>query len=89
MNVRELIEELSRHNPEMEVGFGFVYPDYWRSTLVKEINHIEPVVVRYSDYHGCNALASEEDQWRDNDDEDGPDLEGLKEVLTISSMRLV
>lgn len=83
MNVRELIEELSRHDPEMEVGFGFTYPDYWKSTLVKDINHVETVVVKYSDYHSCNALASEEEQWND---EAG---DTTKEVLAISSMRLI
>lgn len=77
MNVRELIEELSRFDPDMEVGFGYVYPDYWRSTLVKPVNHIEPTSVYHSDYHGCDAVASE-----DSD-------EVYKEVLTLSSMRLM
>lgn len=78
MNVRELIEELSRFDPEMEVGFGYTSSDYWRSTLVKEIVHVEPIDVSFSDYHNCYEVADLERNTKET-----------KEVLTLSTMRLM
>lgn len=80
MTVQELIEELAGYNPDMEVRYRVPSHDYWKTELAYEVDGVEPMDIKHSDYHNSMALATD----RDYEDEDGESREELKEVLLLS-----
>lgn len=56
MNVRELIDELSIHDHDMEVVFGYDYGDHWHTTVAEKVSEVEVMQVTHSAYHNKDKL---------------------------------
>ena len=73
MKVSQLITELQRQDPEMEVRFEFPAHDYWRSNLAALVVQVEPSYIEYDGYHEQfrmprEELSPEDVRERDHDD---------------------
>jgi hypothetical protein len=80
MTVQELIEELQGYNPDMEVNYRVPSHDYWGTELSYEVDRVEVMDVKHSDYHNSMALATDSDYEHDEDEEKVE----LKEVLLLN-----
>lgn len=71
MKIKDLIQALSRLDPEAPVYFAHPAGDYWRSTLASEVEKVSERRACHSDYHGTLKLVKH-----------GEDTEG-EEILQI------
>ena len=53
MNVKTLIELLSKEDQEQEVYFSHDSHDYWGTTLASKVTSIEETDIQYTSYHEC------------------------------------
>jgi hypothetical protein len=67
MQVKELIEILSRYEQEAEVHFSYNYGDHWRTEVAPAVCQVTDGVVEYSDYHRMDKLVTDEDECYDED----------------------
>jgi hypothetical protein len=67
MQVKELIEILSRYDQDVEVHFSYNYGDHWRTEVAPAICQVSDGVVEYSDYHRMDKLVTDEDECYDED----------------------
>jgi hypothetical protein len=80
MQVKELIEILSRYDQEADVHFAYGYGDHWRTTVAPAISQVFDGVVQYSDYHQMDKLVEDEDCY----DEDTGDYKAdIRKVVVI------
>lgn len=70
MKVGKLKQILEEYDDDMEVHIAYDYGDHWHTQVTPEINNIDVVEVKYSDYHQMYKIS--------NDDE------GEKEVIILS-----
>lgn len=59
MTVKELINELSNFNPNMEVKFAYDYGDYWNTEVAKDVRRVEEGQTQYSDYHRMDKVVDD------------------------------
>lgn len=67
MQVKELIEMLSRFEQTAEVHFSYNYGDHWRTEVAPAICQVSDGVVEYSDYHQMDKLVTDEEDMYDED----------------------
>ena len=67
MQVKELIEILSRYDQDVEVHFSYNYGDHWRTEVAPAICQVSDGVVEYSEYHRMDKLVTDEDECYDED----------------------
>ena len=80
MQVKELIDILSRYDQEADVHFAYGYGDHWRTTVAPAISQVFDGVVEYSNYHQMDKLVEDEDCY----DEDTGDYKvGIRKVVVI------
>lgn len=65
MQVKELIEMLSRFEQTAEVHYSYNYGDYWRTEVAPAVCQISDGVVEYSDYHQMDRLVTDEEDCYD------------------------
>ena len=80
MQVKELIEILSRYDQEADVHFAYGYGDHWRTTVAPAISQVCDGVVEYSDYHQMDKLVEDEDCY---DEDTGDYKAGIRKVVVI------
>lgn len=80
MQVKELIEILSRYDQEADVHFAYGYGDHWRTQVAPAISQVCDGVVEYSDYHQMDKLVDDEDCY---DEETGDYKAGIRKVVVI------
>ena len=73
MKVRELIDELSAYDGEVEVHFSYNYGDHWRTTVAPIVSGVDLQRVCYSSYHSMPMVV----------DEDDKRYEGAMEVVVV------
>lgn len=69
MNVKKLIEMLSKMDPEAEVHFTYSYGDHWRTIVAPAVTSVEEGRVAHSEYHSMDAVVDEDDKKYDTADE--------------------
>lgn len=57
----ELIAELQQYNPETPVLIGYDYGDHWHSQVTPDIDDVQELNIKYSDYHRMNKIDDEEE----------------------------
>ena len=81
MQVKELIEILSRYDQEADVHFAYGYGDHWRTQVAPAISQVFDGVVEYSSYHQMDKLVEEyDDQF---DEETGNLRTDVRKVVVI------
>lgn len=60
MTVRELIEQLSKMNPDAQVHYSYTSSDYWRTELAPGVFEVEVGYIRFSDYHAKPKVVDED-----------------------------
>jgi hypothetical protein len=80
MQVKELIEILSRYDQEADVHFAYGYGDHWRTQVAPAISQVFDGVVEYSDYHQMDKLVEDEDCY---DEDTGDYKAGIRKVVVI------
>ena len=80
MQVKELIEILSRYDQEADVHFAYGYGDHWRTMVAPAISQVFDGVVEYSDYHQMDKLVEDEDCY---DEDTGDYKAGIRKVVVI------
>ena len=80
MQVKELIEILSRYDQEADVHFAYGYGDHWRTQVAPAISQVFDGVVEYSDYHQMDKLVEDEDCY---DEETGNYKADIRKVVVI------
>jgi len=80
MQVKELIEILSRYDQEADVHFAYGYGDHWRTQVAPAISQVFDGVVEYSDYHRMDKLVEDEDCY---DEDTGDYKAGIRRVVVI------
>ena len=80
MQVKELIEILSRYDQEADVHFAYGYGDHWRTQVAPAISQVCDGVVEYSDYHQMDKLVDDEDFY---DEDTGDYKAGIRKVVVI------
>ena len=80
MQVKELIEILSRYDQEADVHFAYGYGDHWRTQVAPAISQVCDGVVEYSDYHQMDKLVEDEDCY---DEDTGDYKAGIRKVVVI------
>ena len=80
MQVKELIEILSRYDQEADVHFAYGYGDHWRTTVAPAISQVFDGVVEYSSYHQMDKLVEDEDCY---DEETGDYKADVRKVVVI------
>ncbi len=81
MQVKELIDILSRYDQEADVHFAYGYGDHWRTTVAPAISQVFDGVVEYSNYHQMDKLVTDEDECYDEDT--GDYKAGIRKVVVI------
>lgn len=62
MKIKDLIQALSRLDPEAPVHLAYSAGDYWHSTLAAEVVAVEVRQAHHSNYHqGLKLVKAEED----------------------------
>lgn len=59
MLVKELIEKLKTLNPELEVGIGYEYGDYYNTTVIENVEEVFATVTKKSSISGYRELVDE------------------------------
>jgi hypothetical protein len=67
MQVKELIEILSRHDQDAEVHYSYGYGDYWRTEVAPAVCQVHDGVVEYSNYHQMDKLITDDEDIFDED----------------------
>ena len=80
MQVKELIDILSRYDQEADVHFAYGYGDHWRTQVAPAISQVFDGVVEYSDYHQMDKLVEDEDCY---DEDTGDYKAGIRKVVVI------
>ena len=80
MQVKELIEILSRYDQEADVHFAYGYGDHWRTQVAPAVSQVFDGVVEYSDYHQMDKLVEDEDCY---DEETGNYKADIRKVVVI------
>ena len=80
MQVKELIEILSRYDQEADVHFAYGYGDHWRTQVAPAVSQVFDGVVEYSDYHQMDKLVEDEDCY---DEDTGDYKAGIRKVVVI------
>ncbi len=80
MQVKELIDILSRYDQEADVHFAYGYGDHWRTTVAPAISQVFDGVVEYSNYHQMDKLVEDEDCY---DEDTGDYKAGIRKVVVI------
>jgi hypothetical protein len=80
MQVKELIEILSRYDQEADVHFAYGYGDHWRTQVAPAVSQVFDGVVEYSDYHQMDKLVEDEDCY---DEETGDYKADVRKVVVI------
>jgi len=80
MQVKELIEILSRYDQEADVHFAYGYGDHWRTQVAPAVSQVFDGVVEYSDYHQMDRLVEDEDCY---DEETGDYKAGIRKVVVL------
>ena len=80
MQVKELIEILSRYDQEADVHFAYGYGDHWRTQVAPAISQVFDGVVEYSDYHQMDKLVDDEDCY---DEDTGDYKAGIRKVVVL------
>jgi len=81
MQVKELIEILSRYDQEADVHFAYGYGDHWRTQVAPAVSQVFDGVVEYSSYHQMDKLVEEyDDQF---DEETGNLRTDVRKVVVI------
>ena len=80
MQVKELIEILSRYDQEADVHFAYGYGDRCRTQVAPAISQVFDGVVEYSDYHQMDKLIDDEDCY---DEDTGDYKAGIRKVVVI------
>ena len=81
MQVKELIEILSRYDQEADVHFSYGYGDHWRTEVAPAVCQVIDGVVEYSDYHQMDKLVTDEDECYD--EETGDYKQDVRKVVVI------
>ena len=81
MQVKELIEILSRYDQDAEVHYSYGYGDHWRTEVAPAICQVADGVVEYSDYHQMDKLVTDEDECYD--EETGDYKQDVRKVVVI------
>ena len=76
MRVRDLIARLAEMPLDMDVQIGYGYGDYWHSNVSEPIALVQPLGVRYSEYHGMDEIV-----------EFSPSQDAEREVVMLSTKR--
>lgn len=80
MQVKELIEILSRYDQEADVHFAYGYGDHWRTQVAPRVSNVFDGVVQYSEYHRMDKLVEDEDEMYE---EEGDYNENVRKVVII------
>jgi len=80
MQVKELIEILSRYDQEADVHFAYGYGDHWRTQVAPAISQVFDGVVEYSNYHQMDKLVEDEDCY---DEDTGDYKANIRKVVVI------
>ena len=80
MQVKELIEILSRYDQEADVHFAYGYGDHWRTQVAPAVSQVFDGVVEYSEYHRMDKLVEDEDCY---DEETGDYKADIRKVVVI------
>jgi hypothetical protein len=80
MQVKELIDILSRYDQEADVHFAYGYGDHWRTQVAPAISQVFDGVVEYSDYHQMDKLVDDEDCY---DEDTGDYKANIRKVVVI------
>jgi hypothetical protein len=80
MQVKELIDILSRYDQEADVHFAYGYGDHWRTTVAPAISQVFDGVVEYSDYHQMDKLVEDDSRY---DEDTGNYKAGIRKVVVI------
>ena len=80
MQVKELIEILSRYDQEADVHFAYGYGDHWRTQVAPAISQVFDGVLDYSDYHQMDRLVEDEECY---DEDTGDYKAGIRKVVVI------
>ena len=67
MQVKELIEILSRYDQDAEVHYSYGYGDHWRTEVAPAVCQVSDGVVEYSNYHQMDKLVTDEEDCYDED----------------------
>ena len=67
MQVKELIEILSRYDQDAEVHYSYGYGDHWRTEVAPAVCQVSVGVVEYSNYHQMDKLVTDEEDCYDED----------------------
>jgi hypothetical protein len=62
MKVKELIAQLEMYDGETLVHFAYPAGDYWHTTLAREVQSTEEMLIKYSQYHEQYQLVENEDE---------------------------
>ena len=81
MQVKELIEILSRYDQDAEVHYSYGYGDHWRTEVAPAVCQVSDGVVEYSDYHQMDKLVTDEDECYD--EETGDFKADVRKVVVI------
>jgi hypothetical protein len=84
MQVKELIEILSRYDQEADVHFAYGYGDHWRTEVAPAVGRVDTGAVVYSEYHRMDKIVENDDS--DFDEETGEEIvdETLRRVVVLS-----
>ena len=83
MQVKELIEILSRYEQEAEVHFSYNYGDHWRTEVAPAVCQVTDGVVEYSDYHRMDKLVTIEEDYDEYDEDTGETNTLVRRVVVI------
>jgi len=68
MTVKELIDRLSKLDPDDEVRIAQPTHCYWRRTMAVEISQVNHQLVEHSDYYEGDILRGDEDDEEEDDE---------------------
>jgi len=80
MQVKELIDILSRYDQEADVHFAYNYGDHWHSQVAPRVSQVFEGVVEFSEYHRMDKLIDDEDCY---DEETGDYKADVRKVVVI------
>ena len=84
MQVKELIEILSRYEQEAEVHFSYNYGDHWRTEVAPAVCQVTDGVVEYSDYHRMDKLVTVEEDYDVLDEDTGEHKTETRKVVVLA-----
>lgn len=85
MNVKELIEQLERMPPELEVKFAYNYGDYWKTEVAATVRSVDVADVTYSLYHQMDKTVDYDAEQELDDEERAKARERHRAVVILES----